>query len=66
MLYHEAIDVLEQVEDTRYSQRKLPEKEKITEAIRTIADFATVLSCPKYALHAALWWIVKKNGGSIE
>ena len=37
------------------------EWEEIEEAIQTVAGMATVQACPKYALHAALWWLAVKS-----
>ncbi|UVY24288.1 MAG: hypothetical protein [Bacteriophage sp.] len=39
----------------------MPPREEIEEAIQTVAGMATVQACPKYALHAALWWLAVKS-----
>lgn len=41
--------------------RSMPKKEEIEEAIPIVAGMATVQACPKYALHAALWWLAIKS-----
>lgn len=53
MLYVDAIRVLEKVARARL--------EEIEEAIPIVAGMATVQACPKYALHAALWWLAIKS-----
>ena len=59
MLYVDAIRVLEKV--ARFDLASMPKKEEIEEAIPIVAGMATVQACPKYALHAALWWLVVKS-----
>ena len=55
MLYGKAIEVLIKV------SAPMPPREEIEEAIQTVAGMATVQACPKYALHAALWWLAVKS-----
>lgn len=45
----------------RFDLASMPKKEEIEEAIPIVAGMATVQACPKYALHAALWWLVVKS-----
>lgn len=59
MLYSEAIATLEKLGNARFAPSEPPEKEKVEEAVRTVADMATVQACPKYALHAAICWLVE-------
>lgn len=61
MLYVDAIRVLEKVARARFDLAQMPKKEEIEEAIPIVAGMVTVQACPKYALHAALWWLVVKS-----
>lgn len=61
MLYVDAIRVLEKVARARFDLASMPRKEEIEEAIPIVAGMVTVQACPKYALHAALWWMVIKS-----
>ena len=58
MLYSEAIELLEDMADDRFTP--ITEAgEKVRTAIRLVAKMATVRACPKRALHAAIRWIVE-------
>lgn len=59
MLYSEAIELLEDMADDRFTPITEAEREKVRTAIRLVAKMATVRSCPKRALHAAIRWIVE-------
>lgn len=61
MRYDTAIKILETVASARYSPVQMPTHEEIEEAIKTVANMATVQACPKRALHAAIWWMVIKG-----
>lgn len=61
MLYSEAIWVLEKVSEARFAPAPMPPREKIEEAIQIVVNMRTVQACPKYALHAALWWLAVKS-----
>lgn len=61
MLYSEAIWVLEKVSAARFAPAPMPPREKIEEAIQVVVNMRTVQACPKYALHAALWWLAVKS-----
>lgn len=61
MLYVDAIRVLEKVARARFDLASMPKKEEIEEAIPIVAGMTTVQACPKYALHAALWWLAIKS-----
>lgn len=61
MLYVDAIRVLEKVARARFDLASMPKKEEIEEAIPIVAGMVTVQACPKYALHAALWWLAVKS-----
>ena len=59
MLYSEAIELLEDMADDRFTPITEAEREKVRTAIRLVAKMATVRACPKRALHAAIRWIVE-------
>lgn len=59
MLYSEAIELLEDMADDRFTPITEAEREKVRTAIRLVAKMATVRACPKRALHAAIHWIVE-------
>lgn len=59
MLYSEAIELLEDMADDRFTPITEEEREKVRTAIRLVAKMATVRACPKRALHAAIRWIVE-------
>ena len=59
MLYSEAIELLEDMADDRFTPITEAEREKVRTAIRLVAKMATVRVCPKRALHAAIRWIVE-------
>lgn len=61
MLYVDAIRVLEKVARARFDLASMPKKKEIEEAIPIVAGMVTVQACPKYALHAALWWLAFKS-----
>lgn len=61
MLYGKAIEVLIKVSGARFAPAPMPPREEIEEAIQTVAGMATVQACPKYVLHAALWWLAVKS-----
>lgn len=55
----EAIELLEDMADDRFTPITEAEREKVRTAIRLVAKMATVRACPKRALHAAIRWIVE-------
>lgn len=59
MLYSEAIELLEDMADDRFTPITEAEREKVRTAIRLVAKMATVRACPKRAFHAAIRWIVE-------
>lgn len=61
MLYSQAIEVLIRVSGARFAPAPMPPREEIEEAIRIVVNMRTVQACPKYALHAALWWLAVKS-----
>lgn len=61
MLYSQAIEVLIKVSGARFAPAPMPPREEIEEAIQIVVNMRTVQDCPKYALHAALWWLAVKS-----
>lgn len=59
MLYSEAIELLEDMADDRFTPITEAEREKGAHGNSAGRKMATVRACPKRALHAAIRWIVE-------